>query len=123
MYSEEQLIEMSMEVDAIVDLMKATKGILDEEKKNGDTPGDNVVYVDFFIQSELPRLQKARLNFPQVLAVYHDWAERTYHFALANRGRLKKGKLRNLVEDCLGQVQTIQALFLQSPPPPTFNPK
>lgn len=117
-YSEEQMIEMTMEIDAIVDLMKAVEAILEEEKKGTNiVPIGNVVYVDLFILPEFQRLRNAKLHFPQVLAVYHDWAERTYNLAMRNRGRLKKGKLRKLVESCLAQVQTIQVLFQQTPPP------
>lgn len=118
MFTEEEMVEMTMEIDAIVDLMKAVEKILEEEKAGTNiTSISNVIYVDFFILPELERLKNARLKLPQILAVYHDWAHRTYNLAMNNRGRLKKGKLRNHVEKSLAQVQTIQGLFVRTPPP------
>jgi len=112
LYTEQQMVEMTMEIDAIVDLMNATERILNEEKSGGNTmPLGNIVHVDFFILPEFKRLAKAKLKLPQILAVYHDWAERTYMLAVKNRGRLQRGKLRKYIESSLAQVQTLQKLL------------
>lgn len=111
------MVEMTMELDAIVDFMNATQKILDEEKEGTNVvPINNVVHVDFFIVPEFEKLMKMRLQLPQVLAVYHDWADRTYALAMKNRGRLQRGKIRRYIEKCLAQVATIQRLFPNGPP-------
>ena len=105
-----------MELDSIVDLMNATREILDKEKEDTNViPITNLVHVDFFIVAEFERLRKARLKLPQILAVYHDWAERTYTLASKNRGRLRRGKLRRYIETCLAQVSTIQKFLPGAP--------
>lgn len=104
--------EMAMELDAIGDLANAISNILEEEKAGTSfSPTDNVVHVDFSILSEFDRLKNSRLKLPQVLAVYHDWAERTYMLCQKNRGRLRNGSLRHYIDSCILQIGTIERIF------------
>lgn len=112
LYSDDQMVEMTLEIEAVADLLKAIEKILEEEKEGTNISAiGNVIYTDFGILAEFERLREARLKLPQVIAVYHDWAERTYMLCVKNRGRLQKGKLRRYIEQCFGQVLTIKKLF------------
>lgn len=112
MFNEKEMSEMAMELDAIGDLANAISNILEEEKTGTSiSPVDNVVHVDFSILSEFEKLKDSRLKLPQVLAVYHDWAERTYMLCQKNRGRLQGGRLRQYIDNCILQIGTIERIF------------
>jgi hypothetical protein len=118
MNTEDLMSELTMEYDSILELAEATRAILADESKgrNIEKPS-SIVYIDFSMPNEFVKLGSIKMKLPQILAIYHDWASRTYDLAYENKGRLKKGKLREYIEKCLLQVQTLQGLFNQNQPP------
>jgi len=116
-YSDEDLLMMSKEAEAIGDLLRATdKILLKEEKGEGRQVGEdnNVVYVDFGIAQEFKKLETTPMKIGQVLELYHNWAERVFLLAMQNSGRLKKGKLREHVAKTLAIVATITRILPMS---------
>lgn len=115
MYTDEELIAMGKEAEAIGELLQAADDILvKEEKGEGkkkSEENENVVYVDFGIAQEFKRLETTPMRIGKVLELYHNWAERVYLLACKNSGRLKKGKLRDHVVSTLTIATTITRIL------------
>lgn len=103
MFTESQVEEMSKEAEAIAELHNATATILRVEKENIKqkkyAPSENnIIHVDFRLRQEYEKAKSIPLKLPQVLAIYHDWAFRTYELAQSNRGHLKNKHVLKMIE-------------------------
>lgn len=116
MFTENQVEEMSKEAEAIAELHNATSAILHVEKENikqkkPTTSDSNVIYVDFKLKQEYEKAKTIPLKLPQILAIYHDWAFRTYELAQANRNHLKNKHILKMVELNHAIVDTITSIL------------
>ena len=110
-YTDKQMTELTMEIDAISDLIQASETILFKELK-GDIKSKNRVYnVDFSMPAEFERIKNSKLKLPEILSIYHDWAYRTYMLCIKNRGKLKSGPMRKIILERLEMVKTINVIF------------
>lgn len=103
MFTDNQVEEMSKEAEAIAELHNATAAILHLEKENIKqkkyvASDSNVIRVDFSLRQEYEKAKAIPLKLPQVLAIYHDWAFRTYELAQSNKGHLKNKHVLKMIE-------------------------
>jgi hypothetical protein len=115
-YTNDQVEEMAKEAEAVAELYKAVDAILHPDtnrtdKEECDVADENVIYVDFGLKREFEKAQTMPLKLPQLIAVYHDWAFRSFLLAKANQTRLKNKKVREMVELNHAIVGTIQDIM------------
>ena len=105
------MTSLTMEIEAINDLIQATESILFKELR-GDIKSKNHVYnIDFAMPFEFSKIKNKKLKLPAILELYHDWARRAYMMCVQNRGKLKNGPMRQIALERLEQVKTISLLF------------
>lgn len=106
--------ELSKEIDSIMVLLRAIKETLKAARTEKEFPNDdeqNVVYVDFALKKEFEKAQTIPLKPSQIVAVYHDWAYRTYELIQANIHNLNNKAVREMVELNYAIVNTIENLL------------
>lgn len=116
LYTDEDLLAMSKEAEAVGDLLNAIERFLEDEEKGSVQVPKDVIHVDFKIKTEFTKVmtKHRRIALIDILKHYHDWAERAYLLCLKNGGRLQKGKLRDHVVEAKDIVATIVKILPMS---------
>lgn len=113
LYTDEDLVAMSKEAEAVGDLLNAIDAYLADEEKRPDRTLTNVIYVDFKIKTEFTEIMTSHKNVSllDILKKYHDWAERTFLMCIKNTGKLDKGIVKQHVLEARDMVASITKIL------------
>lgn len=117
-YTEEDLLAMNKEVEAVGTLINAIDNYLADEEKRPDHTLTNVVHVDFRIKNEFQTIMLSHDKYTllEILQKYHEWAERVFVLCMNNTGKLDRGLVRKHVLEARNVVASIVKIL---PVPPT----